>query len=148
MPDENTNPVWATQASQNNQTTINSSWDDFVLDFWDGKVEDDKNSEVEINDLEEEKQQEESWIDSDFNDNLFDEIEDKSEPNDEVQEDNIGKEESSGDFDISLDNNEEMEDNNEEMEDNNEEMEDNNEEIEDNNEEMEDNNEEIEGNNE
>ena len=105
MPDENTNPVWATQASQNNQTTINSSWDDFVLDFWDGKVEqDDKNSEVEINDLEEEKQQEESWIDADFNDNLFDEKEDKSEPNDEVQEDN----------------NEGIEDNNEGIEDNNE----------------------------
>ena len=149
MPDENTNPVWVTQTSQNNQTTINPSWDDFVLDFWDGKVEqDDKISEVEINDLEEEKQQEESWIDADFNDNLFDEIEDKSEPNDEVQEDNIGKEESSGDFDISLDNNEEIEDNNEEKEDNNEEIEDNNEEKEYNNEEKEYNNEEKEDNNE
>lgn len=34
MPDENTNPVWTTQTSQNNQTTTNQSWNDFTLDFW------------------------------------------------------------------------------------------------------------------
>ena len=35
MPDENQNPIWGNQTSQNNQAVTNQSWNDFVLDFGD-----------------------------------------------------------------------------------------------------------------
>ena len=35
MPDENANPVWTTQTSQDDKVVTAQSWGDFVLDFWD-----------------------------------------------------------------------------------------------------------------
>ena len=33
MPDENSTQVWTAQTSQNDQSTTNQSWDDFVLEL-------------------------------------------------------------------------------------------------------------------
>ena len=56
MPDESTNPVWTSQASQNNQVTTNQSWNDFVLDFWDlGNNDAPATEEVQVDSLSEEE---------------------------------------------------------------------------------------------
>ena len=59
MPDENSNPVWTTQISQDNQSVMDQSWDDFVFDFGDGNSSNQiENSEVEMEGLQEEKWEE------------------------------------------------------------------------------------------
>ena len=59
MPDENSNPVWTTQISQDNQSVMDQSWDDFVFDFGDENSSNQiENSEVEMKGLQEEKWEE------------------------------------------------------------------------------------------
>ena len=97
MPDENTNPVWTTQASQNDQAVTNQTWDDFVLDFWEGENnEQDTESGVEIDNLVAEKEQEDNSAETDFNIDLFDDNEktDDSEDDKSIQDENINNKES------------------------------------------------------
>ena len=97
MPDENTNPVWTTQASQNDQAVTNQNWDDFVLDFWEGENnEQDTKSEVEIDNLVVEKGQEDNSAETDFNIDFFDDNEkaDDSEDDKSIQDENINNKES------------------------------------------------------
>ena len=118
MPDENTNPVWATQTSQNDQAATNQSWDDFVLDFWERENnEQDTKSEVEIGDLVDENREEEGSGD-DFDINLFGDNEktESSEDNNGIQDEEVKNGEFYNDFDnLPKDNGEEtMEENGEE----------------------------------
>ena len=135
MPDENTNPTWTTQTSQNDQAVTNQSWDDFVLDFWERENnEQDTKSEVEIDNLVEENREEEGSGD-DFDINLFGDNEkiESSEDNNGIQDEDIKNGEFYNDFDnLPKDNGEEtMEENGEEtMKENGEEtMEENGEET-------------------
>ena len=111
MPDENTNPVWTTQTSQDDQALTNQQWDDFVLNFWE-EENDDQNiqSEVKVDDLKDEEWQGEDMRNEAFDSNIFDDKEstNDSESNNEIQDENVNNEESVTDFDISLDNNEWM----------------------------------------
>ena len=111
MPDESTNPVWTSQASQNNQATTNQSWNDFVLDFWDlGDNDAPATEEVQIDSLsEEEKGGDELGFDID----LWTTDQNSSENTEETNSDRdnwVAKdvsidtpEETINDFDISMD---------------------------------------------
>ena len=110
MPDENTNPVWTTQTSQNNQVVTNQSWDDFVLDFWEnGSNESVWTPEIETDNLEDNTNEDEkdtqNSVDLNFdNENMFNEESEKSESENngdfiDFQEETT---ENENDFDISL----------------------------------------------
>ena len=115
MPDENTNPVWTAQTSQNNQTATSQPWDDFILDFgdlWDDNAPAAEEVQVESSLAEEEKVDDELGFDIDLTKNDEDMVK-----NDEEWADNENKdvedasmsvenpewEESVNDFDISMD---------------------------------------------
>ena len=111
MPDESTNPVWTTQASQSNQATTNQSWNDFVLDFWDlGDNDAPATEEVQVDLLsEEEKSGDELGFDID----LWTTDQDSSENTEEIKSETDNwtandvsidtPEETVNDFDISMD---------------------------------------------
>ena len=98
MPDENTNPVWTTQTSQNDQTTTNSSWDDFVLDFWWNESDESIwTAEVETSSIEDNTNWDDEDIqdsgDLDFGDGDLDKEEwygEVKEDYAEIQEENMG----------------------------------------------------------
>ena len=77
MPDENTNPVWTAQTSQNDQATTNQTWNDFTLDFWWEEDNNKTESEwIELN-LDERNKEWNLWnpgqdIDLGFNDDSID----------------------------------------------------------------------------
>ncbi len=110
MPDESTNPVWTSQASQNDQATTNQSSNDFVLDFWDLGDDAPATEEVQVDSLSEE---ENSWDELSFDIDLGTTDQDSSENTEEIKSeaDNWAandvsidtSEETVNDFDISMD---------------------------------------------
>lgn len=88
MPDENTNSVWTTQTSQNNQATTKQTWDDFVLDFWEKESEKSEwTTDVEVN--LDDKTNEDNGDGQDFTDLNFDDENVFSEESEESEsEDN------------------------------------------------------------
>ena len=113
MPDENSNPVWTTQISQDKQPVMDQSWDDFVFDFWDWELENVKNTdekdtqEINTENELENPNEDSEWLSLDFDqDNISDNKEwDNGEKEVNIQD--LDKEEKSvdNDFDISLDKN-------------------------------------------
>ena len=117
MPDENLTPVWASQIPQDNQAITNQAWDDFVLDFWDEKNDEEtRTSSVEIDSLVSENQgiknqeSEEEMISTNLDLNSEDLFGENEETNEATQWSSIkieGEEETQwevdNDFDISLD---------------------------------------------
>ena len=122
MPDENSNPLWSTQISQDNQPEMNQSWDDFVFDFWDWELEDVKNTdEIDTQDIDAENELEKpnsdsEWLSLDFNQNNSSDNKEWDNSEEEVNIQDLDKEENNvdNDFDISLNKNDVSE--NEEME--------------------------------
>lgn len=104
MADENSTPVWTTQAST-------SSWnDDFVLDFWDLEnkekniVEEIKSDENENNGVDNADQGEQWGIELDFDENnIFENHEEKGEEVDTQNLDAKDQEQVNDEFDISMD---------------------------------------------
>ena len=113
MPDENSNPVWTTQISQDKQPVMDQSWDDFVFDFLDWELENVKNTdekdtqEINTENELENPNEDSEWLSLDFDqDNISDNKEwDNGEKEVNIQD--LDKEEKSvdNDFDISLDKN-------------------------------------------